>query len=92
MSKTVSITLSDVQAAEINELMTHMRNEPTFAQAVQKCIDSGITQMQYHYKRNATQWKQQKANKQLLNQLLRERAQWQSKQVTEDDDEIVARD
>lgn len=91
MSKQFTITLSDTQVQELNDLTLHMRDGATTAVAIQKCIDAGITQLAYRYERNKTQWQKAKANRQLLNILIEENKQLKQRQA-ESDDEIVARD
>lgn len=86
MSKQYTITLSDVQVEDIKKLVPHMR-EGDFATALVKCVDQGITQLTYRYKRNADQWNKAKENKVLLEMLLKERAE-----RLKSDDDIVARD
>ena len=91
MSKTIQIAISDLQAAEILELVGHMRDNATFEDGVRKCLDQGITQLSYRYKRNATQWSKMKEDKALLAQLILEKKIRQQKEQMEDDD-VVARD
>lgn len=91
MSKQITITLSDVQVSDINELVGHMR-DANFTQAVGKCLEQGITQLAYRYKRNATKWVEAKQNKQLLNMLLEERKEWMKAKAEQEADDVVARD
>lgn len=91
MSKQITVTLSDSQVAEINQLMLHMREVSGFSGAVARCIDAGITQLEYRYKHNKVKVQRERENKQLLNQLLREKQEWLAKQQMEDND-VVARD
>ncbi len=93
MSKQVTITISDAQASEINELMLHMRDTGSLTAAVARCVDAGITQLKYRYAHNAKKVQKDRENKQLLQMLLRERDEMKARVAAlEDADEIVARD
>lgn len=71
----VTITLSETMIADAKKVMGHKRGEATMETVISDAIKQGLYQFLYRYDRNVTKWQEQKENKQLLAQLLREKAE-----------------
>lgn len=88
MSKKIEITLSDIMVDRINSILIHRRDD-TFQSLIVALVNQGATQLEYHYKRNKTQWKEVKEMKSKLSVAERELAELRAQIAN---DEVVARD
>lgn len=77
-AKTITLNLSALQLERLNALLLHRRSGD-LNDLVASLLNSGMTQLEYHYERNKTSWQAQKATKVRAEQLEREVAELRAK-------------